>query len=312
MANVVLNVRPGFVTDRERYLREAPPFSVAIDGYVRGGPWFDENGPRQNFNHHEDVPRLETRATCAQALLNVRQGFFDTFRDAHGPRVAVDANDCDQDVALTWFLFSTSSLARTVSQPALNRLVGCVDLMDATGGAYPFPEDAPILEEMAWIFDPYVRFRLSGEIDKMDAASYRGIIEAVCRRIGDYVNGRGRSKPLELGYDTIGGGSGWIMVRETGGQARTKMFADGIRAFVSVRETAHGSLVATFCRSGPHVRFPIQRIFARLNAEEPADLRGAWGGGDTIGGNHRVRRTTHTLASLTRCVNEEIAASATR
>lgn len=312
MANISLRVRPGVVMTWEQYVAEAPPFSVAIDGFVKGPPRFDPKGPRQNFNHHEDVPRLETRATCAQVLLNVRQGLFDAFRDAGGPRLIVDANDCDHDVCLSWFLLSNPTLSRSVSQPALNRLVGCVDLMDATGGAYPFPEDTPILEETAWIFAPYVRFRLSGDIDRRDAEEYRGVIDQVCDRIMKYVTGRGERRPLELDYDVVGGGPGWQMVREKGGQSRTKMFADGIRAFVSVRDTAEGSHVVTVCRAGPHVRLPVGRIFARFNAEETPELSHAWGGGDTIGGNHRVRRTSLTLETITRLVNEEIAALPTR
>lgn len=33
-----------------------------------------DEGPRANFNHHEGVSRLETRATCGQVLLAIRMG----------------------------------------------------------------------------------------------------------------------------------------------------------------------------------------------------------------------------------------------
>lgn len=71
----------------ERFLAEAPGFSVALDGFVAASPRFDDRGPHVNFNHHEGVDRLATRSTCAQVLMAIRQGLFDVFRDNQGPCV---------------------------------------------------------------------------------------------------------------------------------------------------------------------------------------------------------------------------------
>ncbi len=66
----------------ETFCKKTPPFSVAIDGYVSREPLFQEQGPRANFNHHEGVERLATRATCGQILISIRQGLFHCFQDA--------------------------------------------------------------------------------------------------------------------------------------------------------------------------------------------------------------------------------------
>lgn len=58
----------------ESFVATKPPFSIALDGYVSTGPRFDATGPYLNANHHEEVDRLSTRATCAQILMALRQG----------------------------------------------------------------------------------------------------------------------------------------------------------------------------------------------------------------------------------------------
>ena len=160
---VELHMRPDLPPMSGVAFREmAGPFSVAIDGFVREGPWFDASLPSKCFNHHEGVSRLETRATCAQVMLAVRQGFYRRFRDGDGPRAAVYANDCDEDVCMSWFLLKHHALSAQILNPLLNRLVHMVDLLDTTAGAYPFPEDLPALHGLAWVFEPYRRFRLAG------------------------------------------------------------------------------------------------------------------------------------------------------
>ncbi len=71
------------------FVAMAPAFSIALDGYVRGGPQYDWRGPHISFNHHEDVDRLATRATCAQVLMSLRSGLFGRFRDGQGPKAQV-------------------------------------------------------------------------------------------------------------------------------------------------------------------------------------------------------------------------------
>ncbi len=99
--SVVLHVEPRTPPlSWEEFCQKTGPFSIALDGFVGTGPRFDENGPRANFNHHEEVSRLETRATCGQVLMAIRQGLFDCFRDEQGVQVSAYVNDCDEDVCL--------------------------------------------------------------------------------------------------------------------------------------------------------------------------------------------------------------------
>jgi hypothetical protein len=299
----------------EDFLRLTPGFSIALDGAVRGGPRYDDTGPHRNFNHHEDVDRLATRATCAQVLMDIRQGLFDRFRADGEPHAHVYVNDCDEDVCTSWFLLSSSHLVEPTMNPLLNRLVAMEDSLDATAGAYPFPRDLPALQELAWVFAPYRQFRMSGALDKplttkpmstpteTALADYRRVIEDVSLRIGAHVTGRGDRISLDTNYERVGGGSGWTMVREYGPQARTGMFADGVRAFVSVRDRLDGGWTYSIGRMSDYIRFPLPALIKALDHAEAKRLRDSmgdsafegsdqfhdkWGGGSTIGGSPRV------------------------
>jgi hypothetical protein len=134
--NPTLHVEPLQVPmAKEDYCLSKPPSSIALDGYVRGVPWYEPKGPWANFNHHEDVHPLATRATCGQILMALRQGLF---RPAH-----VHVNDCDEDVCLATYLLKNAYQGRTVYNPPLNRLVYMEDALDCTAGSYPFSPNKP-------------------------------------------------------------------------------------------------------------------------------------------------------------------------
>lgn len=273
-----------------KFADEGHRLAIALDGYVVGGPRFDAGLCVANFNHHEDVDRLATRATCAQVLMAVRQGLFRTFRKGGTPHATVFANDCDEDVCTAWYILRHHAVCEPSMNPLLNRLVMMEDSLDATAGAYPFPADLPALRELAWVFEPYRQFRSSGQLAKRDARSFRGVVEDVEGRIARHVSGHGQEIPLDTRYDRIGGGKGWTMVREVGAQARTGMFADGIRAYVAVRELGDGRWTYTIGRLSTFVPFDCRRIFAVCEAEEHPG-RGAgdvWGGSEMVGGSPRV------------------------
>lgn len=267
-------------------------FSIALDGFVADGPKFDPTGPRANFNHHENCDRLATRATCAQVLMALRQGLFKKFRCDHRPTAYVWVNDCDEDVCTSWFLLKNHVWSEQPLNPLLNRLVMMEDALDATAGAYPFPADLPVLGELAWVFEPYRQFRLSGQLHdpRMSAeqleAAYRSIIEDVCSRIEKHITGKGKSVPLDTSYETLHRGSSWAFVKETGAQARTGMFADGITAYVSVRERGNGRYTYVVGRMSPFIPFDCQKIYAVLNEIEGTD-DDRWGGSDMVGGSPR-------------------------
>lgn len=293
---------------------EALRFAVALDGYVRGGPRFDPQGPWANFNHHEDVDRLATRATCAQVLISIRQGLFSTVFETpeDGPRVEAFVNDCDEDVCTAWMLINNQHLVTHTMNPLINRLVSVEDHLDCTAGAYPFPLHLPMLRELAWVFEPYRLFRLGGGLDKKDPAAYRSIITDVEHRILQHVAGRGKEVPIDGRFVRIGGGKDWVMVREIGAQARSGMFAEGIRSFISVREvpaptSERQRYVYVIGKMAPFIRRDLIKVARKLNLAEweareaygePLDIiqreQRTWGGGNTIIGSPRVHGSVLT------------------
>ena len=300
---ISLQVRPGPAIEWHDFAADSPRFSIALDGYVRGGPRFEPLGPRANFNHHEDVDRLATRSTCAQVLMAIRQGLFGTFRDQDGARATVWVNDPDEDVCVAWALLHNHHLAVGAMNPMLNRLVAMEDALDCTAGAYPFPPDLPALRELAWVFEPYRQFRLSGQVPKADARAYRTVIVDVEARVMAHVTGRGDAIPLDTRYERIGGGAGWVMVREIGAQARTGMFSDGVRAFVAVSAAADGRHEYKIGRLSPFVPLDLGWLCAELNAREAVGSN-LWGGSDIIIGSPRVVGSRLSPDDVARTVNE--------
>jgi hypothetical protein len=272
---------------REAFCRNRPAFSIALDGYVHGGPWFSREGPHASFNHHEGVDRLSTRATCAQVLMAIRQGLFDTFREDGLPRALVWADDCDEDVCTAWFLLHHPHLVTHTINPLLNRLVAMEDALDSTAGAYPYPACLPSLGELAWVFEPYRRARASGLVDGRDPAALAGVVEDVAGRIARHIVGGGSQLAPDLRYRTLHQGQGWRLVEELGAQARTALFADGVRAFVAARPRPDGRWTYTVGRMSPFVPFDVPVLLAALDAAEGGEVE-HWGGGNTIGGSPRI------------------------
>lgn len=293
----------------KHFRKRALPFSIAIDGYVDDGPKEDLSIPALNLNHHAGCDRYATLATCQQAHMYVRMDLFETFCDAHGePTALVYCGDCDHDVIMTWYILKNHEQARPTFNPMLNRLVDVVGKLDATAGAYPFPKHLPFVRKVDWIFAPYMDFRASGQIDKKKGHEYRHVIEQVCERIRLHLLGEGEEIKVSRRYDIIGGGTHWKMVNEIGTGARVALFADGIPAFVSVRQRLDGSHTVSICRKSKFITdVDVPAILHDLNEEEGL-LHSAdqWGGGDTCGGSPRVRGTLLPLSKIAEVMERRI------
>ncbi len=272
------------------FCEEKPPFSIALDGFVKEGPAYDPIGPRLNFNHHEGVDRLATRATCSQVFTVVQQNLFSYFQKNGEPEALVYVNDCDQDICPSWTVLNHPEMAREPINPRLNRLIRLVDKLDTTSGLCELPIKLPIFGELAWIFEPYLQFRPSGQIDNRNAFEFERTIREVERRILEHVAGVGESIPVSVEYDVLGGRGFWAMIKEIGSQARSAAFSKGIHALITVRERTDGKFNYTFCRAGLFVPFDIPLILATLNDIE--GLTGkpdCHGGCDMTGGTSRIR-----------------------
>jgi hypothetical protein len=303
MSNIELKMNPGTPPMHwDDFCLTHPAYSVGVDGYIDAGPKFDANAPRANFDHHHGVSRLETRATCGQALIAVRMGLFQCFRGERGPQMSVYANDCDQDVCTTWSVLKHHYLSEQTMNPILNRLVSIEDMLDTTAGAYPYPADLPIMEELAWIYEPYTQFRLSGGLEKREGSAFKSIVTDVENRILKHVAGKGESLPVDIRYQQIGGGRGWSMVREIGAQARTGMFADGIKAFLSVKERQDGKWSYVIGRMSEYIRVPLLQILDELNQAEGAE-KDTWGGATTVIGSPRIAGSRQAPDEVARIIN---------
>lgn len=297
----------------EQFVQTKPEYSIAIDGYVADGPrtrarqkvggvW---RGPQANFNHHEMVDRLATRATCKQVLLSLRQGLFEAFSEDGEPRAAIYANDCDQDVSTTTWLLRNGHRSEQTENPLLNRLVEMEDLLDTTAGAYPMHKNAPILQELAWVYDPYNRFRSSGGLNRKDAQEFAGVVDDIGHRIDAYLVGKGDKMKLDTRYEQLASGAKWAMIREIGAQAKTGAFSDGVRAYVSTRERGDGRFTYTLGRMSPYILFPVEEMYARLNQEEGLEnSEDRWGGGNSIGGSPRVQGSALSPDKVSKIVKE--------
>lgn len=291
----------------DEFVATKPSYSIALDGYVATGPRYKPResspdgglrGPWMNANHHEEVDRLATRATCAQVLMAMRQGLF--------APLFIDVNDCDEDVCLSTFLLMNPHLVLGTMNPMLNRLVHVVDMLDCTAGSYPFPVNLPLLEELAWVMDPYKRIRLSGELDKKLASTYRGVIEDVGNRISRYLVGNGGRIAQDTRYTTLGGGRGWVMVRENGAQAKAGVFGDGHTTYLAVRERPDGAYTYVLGKLA-YAPLVLARVFHRLNeAEGLLQSKDQWGGGNTIGGSPRVSGSRLKPEEVARIIDEEM------
>ena len=297
---VILHVEPKTPPlSWQEFISKAPPNSVALDGYVFGPPEFDPKGPFANFHHHELVNRLATRATCGQVLMAIRQGFFSTFIETREHPLHLYVNDCDEDVCTSVFLLRHGFLAKNVHHPILNKLVFMEDAQDTCAGAYPHSPD----EKMAWVFEPYRTFRLSGGADRKNADAFRSIITDVESRIMQYVVGNAGTVEIDTSYEILDQGKGWVMVKEIGSHARTGIFADGHQAFVSVRERPDGRWTYTIGKMA-FAKLDLNLLYQAFNDME--DLVGdvdKWGGAGTIGGSPRVNGSRLTPDEIVRVLS---------
>lgn len=294
----------------KKFVKTHEPYSLALDGYVTGGPKLDRDGPHGNFNHHEEVDRLATRATCAQTLMAIRQGLFSLFRDDKGPRLNAYVNDCDEDVCTSWFLLKHHHLVQSTMNPMLNRLVAMEDALDSTAGAYPFPADLPTLSELNWVFEPYRDFRANGGLSLRKPLQFANVIELVEHRIMAHITGAGKSVPLDTRYERVGGGTGWTMVRELGANARTGMFANDVKAYIAVRERKDGHFTYTVGKMSPFVPFDVGAVLKRLDGAEVSRCGGGvedrWGGSDMVGGSPRVKGSVMKPEEVERIVEDAL------
>ena len=312
--HVELNTPP--MTSKE-FREKKERNSIALDGFVKGPPWYDATGPWANYNHHEGVDRLATDCTAAQILMAIQSGMLEAFRDENGNiLIHIYVNDCDQDVCLACFFLKHHYMALQVINSNLNRLVGMENKLDKTFGTYPFPEGLKGLEELLWIFNPYDVFKTAGGLERRDAQEYLNVITNVMGRVMDSLNNKGGSLPADNGFNQIGSGDGYVVIEEIGANCRMGIFGGKTIAFVSVRKRPDGNMICTIARKSEYVPFPIPAILERLNQEEISvraqkgvenHQNDLWGGNERmVIGSPRISGTRISLEKIQEIINEEI------
>lgn len=287
-----LNIEPRVNRTREEFIRDYPPFSIALDGFVIGKPWYDRNGPRANLNHHEEVDRLFTRSTCEQTHIAIKKGLLDKFQKDGQPYVNLNVNDGDQDVCLSVWLFRNSErIYKIKSEPLITRLVAVQGLLDTTAGIYPIDPKMSIIHELAWIFEPYVNARMAGRVPFMDENETRNIIDTVGNRISEYTLGRGQKIEPDTRYREIAKGNRWAVIEEIGYYARSALFAKGINIFVAVKDRGDGAFSYSLGKADPYEDYSIEEGCRKLNQAEGIgqEETDRWSGGDMISGSPRIR-----------------------
>jgi hypothetical protein len=301
---IELIIKPGKMITWPEFINDAPPYSIALDGYVGSGPIFEPKGPWQNFNHHDGVDRLATRATCSQVLLAVRQGLFRTFQKNNQPFANLFVNDTDEDVCLATFILTHYVQAINIINPLLNKLVFMEDMLDTTGGAYAFPVELDSLRQLLWVFQPFHIFRNTGGLNRKDPEEYKSIIHDVWRRIQAFTTGQTGMIELDIRYEKIGGGENWEMIIEQGAHARIQLFALRVLAFVSVKPLGEKRYLYTVGRSSSYVPFNVPQILEALNQAEGCLGNDRWGGGDLIGGSPRLKGSQLSPEEVEKIVNQ--------
>lgn len=299
-------LEPKIVLNWGNFVDSKPTFSIALDGYVQGPPTFSIQGPYANFNHHEGVARIATRSTCAQVYFYICLGLFDTFQQQGEPHANVFFNDVDQDVCLScWLLRNSNKLIKLRIDNVIFQLIMFEDILDASAGAYPINPKRPLLRMQAWIYEPYTKARADGSIYQMSKNEMEKILWSVCDRIDSAINGQCVKIDLDTRFETIGGGSGWQFILEGGPYARTKLFSEGVKAYVSLVEGREGFYTYTIGKMSPFVKFPVKRIYEALNkAENLSSHKNCWGGSPIIGGSPRKTGSRLSPGEIEKVIND--------
>jgi len=286
-----LIIQPNITISWEQF-QVMPHKSIALDGFVKGGP--RKNATHLNFNHHEDVDRISTRCTASQILVAIKGGLQPWLA---GEEPTAYVNDCDQDVCLsTWLLKNRTFFEDTRSEPLISRLCWAVDMLDTFAGAYPLNPADELYEQICWIFADYTTARQNGTLNSLDSHGMRHIIESSHARIDRYRIGKAERRKADTRYEVLGRNSNCALVIEVGIDARTAMRRDGINGFLSLREH-NGKRILSVGKLQPMSLFPVLSILDAFNIAQgiQADDIDRYGGRDSIGGSPRKKGCTQLL-----------------
>lgn len=282
-----IHVLPRVAWTWEEFLERTPCNSLALDGMVRGGPRWDEQGRRINFDHHDGVVREVTMSTCMQVHFAIKGGLMRWLRPGE---VHVFINDTDQDTSLAIIqLLNAELIEGTGSLPVLNRLLDLNNKLDITAGAFPMNLRDQLLRQHNWLFEPYTKLRKTGALAIATESVLEDNLEAILRRFSEFHMGQAGEVELDTRHELLYDGVDFKLVDEIGGnEARWHLFSRGMQAYVSlVAHRPDGRFVYTIGRRSRYVSFPVTQLYADLNEAEGLTDQTGWNGSDIVGGSSR-------------------------
>lgn len=306
MAKMKAVIEPGKVISWEDFVAKAPDFSLALDGYVSGQTRMDNRRHLFNFNHHEGVDRFSTRSTSGIVQVYLRTGLMNWLTEGENPTFHGFFNDPDQDSSLVYWMLNNPDRVKR-GEPLLNRLIHAEDMLDATGGIYPFSLDSSLMRQVAWTFKPYTD--AIKEVYTMSPEKMLSVMDAVSQRIDKHILGKGEEVQPDTRMDVIYQGKNFIMVNEIGAYARAKLFEQGHTFYVSYRgENPKGVHRFTLGKMCPFAPGNVEEILADLNVREgiSTDNPDRWGGGNAFGGSPRKSGSKYTPGQLCSVLDEII------
>jgi len=279
--------------------------SIALDGFVVGGPQWDEKTLNANFDHHSGVVREATMSTSMQVMFAIKGGLMERL----GGEATMFINDPDQDTSLaTWLLKHYHLFDGTKSHPLINRLLALTDRLDITGGAYPMRLDDEILAMHSWVFEPYSELRTSGALATANETVMRNCIEAVHSRLNSMLMGQCGKRVLREDVTILHESRfGYKVLDETGGnEARYVMFSKGMNAFVSIVARVGNPMryVYSIGRRSRYIDFPLLDLYEALNKAEGGSE--PWGGSDIIGGSPRLAGSSLKWQDVVRAIDSRL------
>lgn len=300
---VELHIKPEVAPITWREFLTYPMGSIALDGYVAGCTQFDAASRHLNVDHHDSIiPRVVLGSTAQQVDRLIQYGGLCEAFAVDGKFTAdVYVNDCDEDVCAAWYLLN--HISALPDNWRLNRFLNVAGTLDVTGGIIASHGSDDLLEQLAWVFEPYAQFRLSGDTAHKDPKQYRTVIDEVEARIIQHIADRGKKVPLDMRYSVIGGGEGWSMVEAVGANAKIGMYRAGIRAYVMHQALQNGKHRYTIGKMTEGTPFAVGSIMELLNAaEQCSDDR--WGGSSMVGGSPRVGHSRLSPVQVQAIIND--------
>lgn len=262
-------------------------YRLALDGYVDEATIIDTVNLVGNVDHHKNCDRLGTRATLGQIWMQIRAGLYQIFKNQYGPKVTAFVNGHDEDDAFATLLLEEPNLIIDDTHGHLRRLVWDCDELDSTAGMCAVNFNDPNYKKIFWITEPYRNSRNDIEmIKRKDVEEHIKVLREIQGRIKYYLRHPDDSPQLEADtrYDLISEEDGWVMIDETGNQARLGALADGHTAIISHKHMGTDNLgkdlhryIFALTSADYHPYFPLKKMTNRLNEIEECTTD-RWGG----------------------------------